>query len=65
MANLSWVSSSVGRAPVRRTIRALASGSHCASWALKSSGEVKVRPGRKEVSRNWLARSTTPLLSGS
>jgi hypothetical protein len=65
MAALSWVSSTAGLAPVRRTSRALALGSHAVSWALKSSGEAKDHPGRKEVSRNWFARSTTPLLSGS
>ena len=32
---------------------------------LKSSGEAKIRPGRNDVSRYWLARSTTPLNSGS
>jgi len=31
---------------------------------LKSSGEVKLRPGRNDVSRYRLARSTIPLDSG-
>jgi hypothetical protein len=32
---------------------------------LKSNGEVNVRPGRNEVSKNPLRRSTRPLDSGS
>ena len=34
-------------------------------WALKSNGEVNVRPGRNEVSKYPLRRSTSPLNSGS
>jgi hypothetical protein len=36
-----------------------------ASWVLKSVGELKRRPGRNEVSKNPLLRSTMPLNSGS
>ena len=35
------------------------------SCSLKSPGPVKVRPGRNEVSKNPLRRSTSPLNSGS
>ena len=36
-----------------------------AIWALKSAGELKVRPGRNEVSKWSWKRSTMPLASGS
>lgn len=65
MAALSAASRSVGRAPARLTNRALAFDSHCPSWVLKPSGEAKTGPARNDVSRNWLARSSIPLLSGS
>lgn len=35
-----------------------------ASWELKSAGEAELRPGMKEVSKNPLRRSTTPMGSG-
>ena len=41
------------------------SGSHWPIWAVKSAGEVNVRPGRNEVSKKPLRRSTSPLNSGS
>lgn len=61
----SVASRSTGRPPIDRTVRALARGSQSASWVLKSAGEANRRPGRNEVSRNPLARSTMPLYSGS
>ena len=51
--------------PSTRTGRLLAIGSQLASWVLKSAGEAKLPPGRNEVSRYRLARSTIPLDSGS
>ena len=50
---------------MRRTSRPFAVGNQPASWVLKSAAPVNVRPGRNEVSRNRLARSTIPLDSGS
>src|SRR6266496_791564 len=38
---------------------------HWPSWALKSAGEPNTRPGRNDVSRKPLARSTRPFASGS
>jgi hypothetical protein len=55
---------STGRHRIVLWIRALAFESQEESWELKSSGEEKVRPGRKLVSRYPMARSTTPLRSG-
>ena len=46
-------------------MRVLARGSQSASWVLKSAGEANPRPGRNEVSKNPLLRSTIPLNSGS
>ena len=48
-----------------RTTRAFAMVSQAVSWACRSVGDVKVRPGMKEVSKNPLRRSTRPLDSGS
>ena len=48
-----------------RTTRAFAVVSQSVNWALKSAGESKCLPGMKEVSKNPLRRSTTPLDSGS
>ena len=48
-----------------RTTRAFAVVSQSPNWVLKSAGEVKSRPGMKEVSKNPLRRSTMPLDSGS
>jgi len=48
-----------------RTIRAFAMVSQPVNWVLKSAGDVKSRPGMKEVSKNPLRRSTTPFDSGS
>ena len=42
---------SVGAQPNTRRRRSLTSTSQSASWALKSAGEAKLRPGRNEVSR--------------
>jgi hypothetical protein len=39
--------------------------SQSAIWTLKSAGKANVRPGRNEVSKNPLLRSTMPLNSGS
>lgn len=47
-----------------RTIRAFALVNQSPTWALKSAGDAKSRPGT-EVSRNPLGRSTMPLNSGS
>jgi hypothetical protein len=58
---VSASSSAVGAARSVRTVRALAISSHDANWALKSPGELKVRPGRKDVSKKPLRRSTMPL----
>jgi hypothetical protein len=46
-------------------VRVFARTSQSASWVLKSDGEVNVRPGRNEDSKNPLLRSTMPLNSGS
>jgi hypothetical protein len=48
-----------------RTTRVFARESQSVNWALKSAGEVNVRPGMNEVSNQPLRRSTTPLDSGS
>lgn len=48
-----------------RTVRVFARTSQSASWSLKSAGDAKTRPGRNEVSKNPLLRSTIPLNSGS
>lgn len=39
--------------------------SQSVSWSLTSAGDAKPRPGRNEVSKNPLLRSTIPLNSGS
>ncbi|OIQ80460.1 hypothetical protein GALL_377780 [mine drainage metagenome] len=51
--------------PESHATRTPSGSSQSASWMLKSNGEVKVRPGRNEVSKNPLRRSTRPLNSGS
>jgi hypothetical protein len=49
-----------------RTVRVLARvASQSVSWSLKSAGEAKPLPGKNEVSKNPLLRSTIPLNSGS
>jgi hypothetical protein len=49
-----------------RTVRVLARvASQSPSWSLKSAGDANARPGRNEVSKNPLLRSTIPLNSGS
>lgn len=40
-----------GQAPRVRWTRRLATFSHACSWVLRSSGPLKCRPGRNEVSR--------------
>ncbi len=45
--------------------REFARGSQSVSCVLKSAGEPNTRPGRNEVSRYPLRRSTMPLNSGS
>jgi hypothetical protein len=54
---------STGRSPPssRNGRVAARSGSHALICAVKSSGEVNVRPGRNEVSKKPLRRSTSPL----
>jgi hypothetical protein len=42
---------SAGAQPSTRRRRWLTSASQSPSWALKSAGELNVRPGRNEVSR--------------
>jgi hypothetical protein len=56
---------STGRLPVERTKRVFAFGNHPSSCVLKSVEESKLRPGRNEVSKSPLLRSTGPLNSGS
>ena len=65
IAALSTSTRSTGLALMVRTVRAFAMVSQPVSWAFRSAGEVKVRPGMKEVSKNPLHRSTTPFDSGS
>ena len=48
-----------------RTTRLFALANQSVNWASKSAGDEKSRPGMKEVSKNPLRRSTTPLDSGS
>lgn len=57
---------STGRQPKVRWDRQMAFvDSHDDTWSLKSAGEAKQRPGRNEVSRYPLNRSTNPFASGS
>ena len=51
IAAVSASTRSSGRQPNTRCARALARAKNAASWVLKSAGEAKVRPGRKERSR--------------